>query len=170
MAFKPIFSGRTARERGNITVELGLVLPLVLFIIAGVLDLGMLFWEKHILTNATREGARAAVKAVDTGSAVVAEKTQAQIRQVVQDYLNRFKIKDANGANLVLTANNFMYSWTADASGTMVTVAVQQIPYRMMLLPNFATFFGSARQPGDEAFYLRASTLMAAEWVTPPSP
>jgi Flp pilus assembly protein TadG len=170
MTLKPIFSGRTTRERGNITVELGLVLPLVLFIIAGVLDLGMLFWEKHILTNATREGARAAVKAVDTGSAVVAEKTQDQVKQVVQDYLNRFNIKDVDGSNLILTGNNFLYSWTANASGTMVTVALQQVPYRMMLLPNFATFFGSARQPGDEAFCLRASTLMVAEWVTPPSP
>ncbi|MDI6854159.1 MAG: TadE/TadG family type IV pilus assembly protein [Deltaproteobacteria bacterium] len=170
MAFKPIFSGRTAGERGNITVELALVLPLVLFIIAGVLDLGMLFWEKHILTNATREGARAAIKAVDTGSQVVPEKTKDQVRQVVQDYLNRFNIKNVDGSDLVLTGSNFLYSWTANASGTMVTVALQQIPYRMMLLPNFAAFFGSARQPGDEAFYLGASTLMAAEWVTPPSP
>jgi Flp pilus assembly protein TadG len=163
-----IFSRGTSREHGNITVELALVLPLLLFLVAGTVDLGLLYWEKHILTNATREGARAAIKAMDTSTGVKAEKTQAQIRQVVQDYLNRFRLKDLNGSNLVLDGNNFSYTWTTNSSGTIVTVALNQIPYKMMLFPNFRTFFGYARQPGDNAFYLKANTIMAAEWVTPP--
>jgi Flp pilus assembly protein TadG len=161
---------RTSREQGNVIVELALILPLLLFITAGALDLGMLFWEKHVLTNATREGARAAVKALDDSTNVVAEKTQAQVRQVVQNYLNRLRIKDLSGEDLVLDGNTFSYTWDTSGSGTLVTVALAQIPYRMMLLPNFRTFFGYNRQPGDEAFYLQARTIMAAEWTTPPSP
>jgi len=161
--------GRGFRERGNITIELALALPLLLFMVAGVLDLGMLFWEKHILTNATREGARAAIQALETGSGLVAAKTQAQVRQVVQDYLNRFHLKDLNGDNLVLDDTNFSYTWDNSGSGIMVTVALNRIPYRMMLLPNFRAFFGYERSPGDEAFYLSSRTRMAAEWVTPPS-
>lgn len=170
MVLKTMVSRRTAQEHGNITVELALVLPLLLFLVAGVLDLGMLFWQKHILTNATREGARAAIKAVDTGSAIVAEKTQTQVRQVVQDYLNRFHIKDLNGSDLVLSGSTFSYRVDSSGSGTTVTIELNQIPYRMMLLPNFRAFFGYAREPGDQAFYLGASTLMAAEWLTPPAP
>jgi TadE-like protein len=61
------FTGpRNRREHGNITIEMALALPLFLFLVAGVLDLGMLFWEKNVITNAAREGARAAAKAVDT--------------------------------------------------------------------------------------------------------
>ncbi len=69
---------RKRREQGNVAVELALAMPLLLLIIAGVVDLGLLFWEKHVLTNATREGARAAIKAVDTGTAVDPQMTQSR--------------------------------------------------------------------------------------------
>ncbi len=166
----PLPFARRPREAGNITVELGLALPLLLFMLGGALDLGMLFWEKQVLTNATREGVRAASKAVDNGVTVQAEKTQSQVRQVVQAYLDRHHIKDLNGQPLVLTAQMFSYQWASSSSGTQVTVALQQIPYRMMLLPNFRALFGAPRQPGDSSFYLSASSTMAAEWTTAPLP
>lgn len=167
---KSSLAPRTHQERGNIIMELSLALPLLLLMVAGALDLGLLFWEKHILTNATLEGARVAVKALDTGAGVVPEKTQTQVKQVVQDYLNRFSLKNLEGDNLTLDGSKFSYTWAANGSGNMVTVGLQQIPYRMMLLPNFRAFFGYTRTPGDNAFYLQARTIMAAEWVTPPSP
>jgi Flp pilus assembly protein TadG len=141
---------------------------LFLFIMAGNIDQGLLFWEKHVITNATREGARAAAKASDTGTAVVAKLTQAQIKQVVQDYVDRFALKNLDGTPLVLGSGNFTYSWTNTASGMVLNITLNQIPYKMMLLPNFRTFFGGTA--GDEAYYLNAQTSMAAEWTTPPGP
>lgn len=170
MRLSTFIDPRRRREQGNVAVELGLAMPLLLLIIAGVVDLGLLFWEKHVITNATREGARAAVKAVDTGTAVTAELTQTQIKQVVQDYLNNFAVKDLNGSALVLDGGTFSYTWTPTPSGTILTVALNQIPYRMMLLPNTRALFGYTRTEGDDAFYLSAQTSMAAEWTTPPSP
>lgn len=161
---------RSRRERGNVAVELAMAMPLLLLIIAGVVDLGMLFWEKHVITNATREGARAAVKAVDTGTAVNAKLTQSEIQQVVQDYLDNFTVKNLDGSDLVLNGSMFSYTWTTTPSGTVLTVALNQIPYRMMLLPNTRALFGHSRSEGDEAFYLNAQTSMAAEWTTPPGP
>lgn len=160
------------RETGNVTLELALILPLLLLILGGALDLGMLFWEKQVLTNATREGARAAIKAVDDTSTVRPAKTQSQVRQIVQNYLTQHRIKDADGQLLVLSDGQFSYTWQYTASGTLVTIALQQIPYRMMLLPNFRSFFGYTRQPGDQTFFLQARTVMAAEWhvSVPPSP
>jgi Flp pilus assembly protein TadG len=157
-------------EQGNVAVELALALPLLLLIIAGVVDLGLLFWEKHVITNATREGARAAVKAVDSGTAVNAKMTQSQIQQVVQDYLDNFAVKNLDGSALVLDGSTFSYTWTPTASGTVLTVSLNQIPYRMMLLPNTRALFGYTRTEGDDAFYLNAHTSMAAEWTTPPGP
>jgi Flp pilus assembly protein TadG len=158
------------REKGSVIIELALILPLFLVILAGSIDLGMLFWEKHVLTNATREGARAAAKAMDTGTAVVAQKTQSQVRQVVQDYVDQFSIKNLDGSPLVLGGSNFSYTWANTGSGPVLNVSLNQVPYQMMLLPNFSTFFGGTRTPGDEAFYLNAQTSMAAEWSTPPGP
>lgn len=165
------FAGRQSRrEDGGIAVELALALPLLLFIIGGALDLGLLFWEKQVITNASREGARAAAKAVDTGTSVVAQLTQSQVQQVVQNYLNQCAIKALDGSPLVLDSGTFTYTWAATGSGTVLTVTLNQVPYRMMLLPNIRTMFGGSRTSGDDAFYLTAQTSMAAEWTTPPGP
>jgi hypothetical protein len=161
---------RRLREKGSIIIEMALILPLFLFIMGGIIDLGFLYWEKQIITNASREGARAAAKAIDTGTAVTAQMSQGQVRQVVQNYLNQFSLKNLDGSPLVLNSGNFSYTWINTGSGLALDVSLSQIPYKMMLLPNFSTFFGGTRTPGDEAFYLSAQTSMAAEWSTPPGP
>jgi Flp pilus assembly protein TadG len=156
---------RRRRERGNIAVELALGIPLLLLLIGGMIDLGLLFWEQHVITNAAREGARVAAKA--TGVDATALKTQSQVQQVVQDYLDNLSIKDLDGSALVLDGNKFSYSWTTTGLDTVLTVTLNQIPYRLMLLPNAKALFGYSM---GEAFYLSAQTSMAADWFTPPSP
>lgn len=155
-------------ERGGVAVELALALPLFLFIIAGVMDLGLLFWEKHVITNATREGARAAAKATDTGTQLKAKLTQSQVKSVVQTYLNQFSLKDADGNPLSLDSSNFSYLWQDTASGKVVQVTLTQIPCRLSLLPRLRPLFGGSS--GSDFFYLSAQTSMAAEWTTAPSP
>jgi Flp pilus assembly protein TadG len=154
-------------EGGNIAVELGLAIPLLLLMVAGIIDFGMLFWEKHVLTNAAREGARAAARASTGGTA---EQTQSQVRQVVQNYLDKFHMKNDSGTALVLDGSNFSYTWTLGGSGNTVTVALVQIPYRMMLLPNAREIFFGSGNGGPAVFHLNAGTTMAAEWTTTPLP
>jgi Flp pilus assembly protein TadG len=48
-------------ERGASAVEFALVLPLLLLVIAGIVDFGRALFTQVILTNAAREGARAAI-------------------------------------------------------------------------------------------------------------
>jgi len=170
MRLTRLFGPRRRRERGNLTVEMALAMPVFLFMVAGALDLGMLFWVKHVITNASREGARAAANAVDTGTAVNANLTQTQVKQVVQTYLNQFALKKLDGTSLTLDGSTFSYTWAATASGTVLTVALNQIPCKMNLLPNIKTLFGGSRSAGDDAFYLNAQTSMAAQWTTPPGP
>jgi Flp pilus assembly protein TadG len=47
-------------ERGAALVEFALALPLLLVVIAGIVDFGFTFQRYEILTNAAREGARMA--------------------------------------------------------------------------------------------------------------
>jgi Flp pilus assembly protein TadG len=158
----------SCRQEGNVTVELALAMPLLLLLVAGTIDLGMLFWEKHVITNAAREGARAAAKAKDTGTALTAQYTQTQIKSVVQNYLNSYAIKALDGSPLVLTNSTFQYTWENTGSGMRLKVQLQQIPYRLWLLHQAVAFFGASG--GSDAFYLGAETTMAAEWSTPPGP
>ena len=49
---------RSRRERGAVAIEMAIVLPLLLLIIGGMIDLGRLFFVQTMVTNAAREGAR----------------------------------------------------------------------------------------------------------------
>ena len=48
-------------ERGQAVVELALTLPLLLLIVMGMFDFGVMFQRYEIVTNAAREGARVGV-------------------------------------------------------------------------------------------------------------
>mgnify|MGYP000085244846 CR=1 FL=1 len=45
-------------ECGAIIVEFALLLPLLLLLLAGTVAFGLLFYNKQVVTNASREGAR----------------------------------------------------------------------------------------------------------------
>ena len=147
---------RSRREQGSLTVEMALAMPVLLFLIAGVIDLGMLFWEKQVITNASREGARVAAKAVDPMSST-------QVQLVVQNYLDKYALKNLDGSPLVLNSTTFSYTSTPSATGPVLTVSLNQIPCKLMLIPNIKTLFGEARHSGDDAFYLSAQTSMAGQ-------
>lgn len=52
---------RWRKEDGQSTVEFALVLPILLLLIFGMMDFGWLFYNKVMVNNASREGARYAV-------------------------------------------------------------------------------------------------------------
>jgi hypothetical protein len=54
-------SGKRNRRRGQSLVEFAILLPLLVLIVFGVLDLGRAFFALITITNAAREGARFAV-------------------------------------------------------------------------------------------------------------
>jgi Flp pilus assembly protein TadG len=49
-------------ERGAVAVELAIILPLLLLLILGGMDLGHMYFIKYLTSNASREGARYGVK------------------------------------------------------------------------------------------------------------
>jgi hypothetical protein len=46
------------QERGSQLIEFALVLPLLLLVVLGIMDFGLLFQKYEAVTNAAREGAR----------------------------------------------------------------------------------------------------------------
>jgi len=156
-------------EKGGLASELAILMPLFLLIVAGVIDYGLLFWEKVVITNAVREGARAASRAADQGFGAKAELSPYQVRQVVQNYLDSAGVKAPNGQHLILSDETFSYFWSDTGSGIYLTVVLQNIPYRMLLLPAAQSIF-SGRNSEEDLIYLNARITMAAEWTEPPTP
>jgi Flp pilus assembly protein TadG len=49
------------KQRGVVAVEFALVLPVLLLLIFGTVELGVALYDKAVITNASREGARAGI-------------------------------------------------------------------------------------------------------------
>ena len=52
---------RAVRQRGAAAVEFALLLPVVMALLMGTLEMGLILYDKAVLTNATREGARTGI-------------------------------------------------------------------------------------------------------------
>jgi Flp pilus assembly protein TadG len=55
---------------GQSMVEFALILPVFFLILAGIIDFGFMFYSRITVINAAREGARAAVTAIDNPSGI----------------------------------------------------------------------------------------------------
>ncbi len=70
----------SAQQRGAAVVEFALILPILLGLLVGGIDASLALYDKAVITNASREGARAGIVARNP------QLTDAQIRQVVNQY------------------------------------------------------------------------------------
>lgn len=58
---RPLKRLLSCRQRGSATVEFALLLPLLLGLLLGVVEIGLALYDKAVLTQACREGARAGI-------------------------------------------------------------------------------------------------------------
>jgi Flp pilus assembly protein TadG len=79
-------------QEGAAAVEFAIILPILLVLSLGALDLGHMYYMDHLITNASREGARYAAKY--TGAAAAPTSTQ------VSDYVKLPSGLNYNAFNL----------------------------------------------------------------------
>ena len=73
-------------ERGVSALEFTLIAPLVFLLIFGMIEFGCYFYDKALITNACREGARAGIIARSP------RMTDDEIKQVILDYAQKHLI------------------------------------------------------------------------------
>ncbi len=102
-------------------MEFALVLPLLLMCLFGVIEMGLAWYTKQVVTNASREGARAGIVYSEP------KMTASEITNVVQNYLNNAGFTQP----VTITVTG-----AGGASGTSLTVTVS-CAYHFNVLPGF---------------------------------
>lgn len=97
-------SSRRSGQRGAALVEFALALPLLLVVIAGIVDFGFAFQRQEVITNAAREGARLAILPGYDATAV-----EARVRAYVQQGLS---LTDAALATVLPSSTGVVVTYT----------------------------------------------------------
>lgn len=141
---------RMRDERGSALVEAALITPLILLIMVGIFEVGRAFQTWQVLTNAAREGARAAV---------VPGADNATVKALVRNYMSDGQLAGAAGANVTVdqAASLVVNGTTLGASKVIV-----DYPFEFVVLQPVARLVVPATNTG-EAITMRATSLMRNE-------
>ncbi len=71
---------RGSGQEGAAAVEFAIILPILLVLTLGALDMGHMYYMDHLITNASREGARFAAKYTGTAAAPTSTQVSNYIR------------------------------------------------------------------------------------------
>ena len=121
-------------------VEFAVMAPLFVVLLFGLVEFGMFIYDKGVLTNASREGARFGV--VYTAP----RKTTTEIQNKVQAYLTNSGFTDTASINV---------TGAGGSSGSQLTVTVTY-PYHFQVLPHFVSGLAGTMN-------LNANTIMLME-------
>jgi Flp pilus assembly protein TadG len=139
-------------EKGVAAVEFAILLPLLLLIIFGGVEYGLVMFNQQVLTNASREAARAGIV---VGSDSIADPDILGIAlDYCQDYLVTFESPQPSPT--VTIARDVDNS---SEFGHPLSVTVQY-DYRFLLLPNLSGLFGGS---SSSSLALEARTTMRYE-------
>jgi hypothetical protein len=147
MAWVSRWIRRASDDRGAELIELALVLPILLFVAAGIMEFGFLFQRAEVVTNAAREGARIAA---------LPGYTTADVETRVRNYLGASGLTCGAGCAITLGYADEMLSG-ASIRVASVTVA---LPVPSVILAAVAPL---VRGSGFGAVTLRARSVMRVE-------
>jgi Flp pilus assembly protein TadG len=121
---------RVRGRKGAELIEFALVLPVLLMVVAGIIDFGFLFQGYEVVTNAAREGARIAV---------LPGYAQADVQARVASYVSTSGLPNTPATSMALAT----VVTGAGANVDVVNVTVTY-PYRMSILGPIASLFGGS--------------------------
>jgi Flp pilus assembly protein TadG len=118
-------------QKGVAAVEFAIVLPVLVLLLFGTIEFGLLLYNKQVITNASREGARAGIVAPDgNGLRIPAGTIQGVVNTYCADNLISFGATSAAPSTVTNPTNPGV-----QAFGTDLTVTVTY-PYTFLVLNN----------------------------------
>jgi Flp pilus assembly protein TadG len=77
---------KSRSDSGQAIVEFALVLPILIILLLGITDFGIALYDQAVITNASREGARAGIKFMTDSDGNYSPLSLTAIQTVVHDY------------------------------------------------------------------------------------
>jgi len=145
---------RLKQEKGASAVEFAVILPVLVLILFGLVEFGILLYNKQVLTNASREGARAGIVVE------VPKKDTTAIKQIIKNYCNNPDgagnnnplLINFNGINNTINDSNIQIIGAQGVFGTDLGVTITYT-YSFFVLSNL----------GFNPVELKATTIMKHE-------
>jgi hypothetical protein len=140
---------QTLGQSGSSAIEFALVLPVLIVLLFGIVEFGVLFYDKAMITNASREGARLGVVHVAAAGCTAegnkCHPLNSEITKRVNDYLGVTagvsSLLISFGAASSLPSTSVELPDGDDFPGQRLRVTVSY-EYGWLLLPNFVTDLG----------------------------
>jgi Flp pilus assembly protein TadG len=126
---------RLQDKNGASAVEFAMVLPLLVMLVFGIIEFSLALYDKAVITNASREGARAAI--VFRHPTLTAAELTDLVKTTVNNYCGNYLISPGD-ANKAVTIDPIPDN--CSVPGTPITVNVRY-QYKSLVLPNLITDF-----------------------------
>jgi Flp pilus assembly protein TadG len=137
-------------ERGQALLEAALITPVVLLIMVGIFEVGRAYQTFQVLTNAAREGARAAV---------VPGANATTVKALVKQYMTDGALGGVATANVEVNQAASIQVNGTNIGATLVTV---DYPFSFIMLQPVARLVVHDSDAGS-ALTMRATSLMRNE-------
>jgi len=93
LTIKKLIQRKKAKQRGATAVELAIVLIIFITIIFGTIEFGLFMYNQHIVTEASREGARQGIVYRQDDRI-----SESDIKATVNSYVNQYVVTFGGGA------------------------------------------------------------------------
>ena len=117
-------------RKGASAIEFAIILPVLVVLLFGIVEFSILLYDKAMITNASREGARAGI-IYD-----VPRPNDAEIKEVVKVYCGTHLINLGSAASLEDDDITITITRTGSSSGDTLQVKVEY-QYDFLVIPNF---------------------------------
>jgi Flp pilus assembly protein TadG len=117
-------------EKGVSAVEFAIVLPLLVLLVFGTIEFGVLLYDQAVITNASREGARAGIVFSDP------RMSDGMIAGTVSDYCSDHLITFDDSSGITTTVAPAWPGRATSSSGELLRVTVQY-HYDFLVVPAF---------------------------------
>ena len=127
---------KAKRQEGASAVEFALILPLLLILVFGIIEFSILFYDKAMITNASREGAREGIVYDYDPDGGLNHPDDAEIVATVAQYVQNHLI--SFGASSVVSTT---ITRAGDAAGDALTVTVNY-DYNFLVFDSLLSLVG----------------------------